>query len=88
MVETETELKLICLRSYNGGEYIDGGFIEYCVTNSIQMEKTNPSAPQQNGAEECMNKTINEKGKSMRLHVGLPPTFWYEVVNTAVYLIN
>ena len=31
MVEIETGLKVKCLRSNNGGEYIDGGFGEYCV---------------------------------------------------------
>ena len=29
MVETKTCLKVKCLRSNNGGEYIDGGFSEY-----------------------------------------------------------
>ena len=29
MVETETGLKVECLRSDNEGEYIDGGFSEY-----------------------------------------------------------
>ena len=32
MVETETGLKVKCLRSDSGGEYIDGGFSEYCAT--------------------------------------------------------
>ena len=40
MVETETSLKLKCLRSDNIGEYIDGGFKEYCVANRIKMENT------------------------------------------------
>ena len=31
MVEIETGLKVKCLRSDNEGEYIDGGFNEYCV---------------------------------------------------------
>ena len=31
MVEIETSLKVKCLRSDNGGEYIDEGFSEYCV---------------------------------------------------------
>ena len=31
MVKTETSLKVKCLRSDNGGEYIDEGFNEYCA---------------------------------------------------------
>ena len=59
-VETETGLKLKCLRSDNGGEYIDRGFKEYCATNGIRIEKTIPRTPQQDGVVEHMNKTINE----------------------------
>ncbi|KAL6332866.1 hypothetical protein AAG906_017135 [Vitis piasezkii] len=49
MVETETGLKVKCLRSDNGGEYIDGGFSEYCAAQGIRMEKTIPRTPQENG---------------------------------------
>ncbi|XP_020580274.1 uncharacterized protein LOC110024569 [Phalaenopsis equestris] len=49
MVETETCLKLKCLRSANGGEYIDGGFKEYCAAQGIIIEKTTLGTPQQNG---------------------------------------
>ena len=45
MVETETGLKVKCLRSDNGGEYIDGGFNEYCVAYGIRMEKTITGTP-------------------------------------------
>ena len=45
MVETETGLKLKCLRLDNGGEYINGGFNEYCVAHGIRMEKSIPATP-------------------------------------------
>nr|POE94056.1 retrovirus-related pol polyprotein from transposon tnt 1-94 [Quercus suber] len=88
MVETETSLKLKCLRSDNGGEYIDGGFNEYCAAQEIKMEKTIPGTPQQNGVAERMNRTLNERSRSMRLHAGLLKTFWANAVSTAAYLIN
>ena len=40
MVKTETDLKVKCLRSDNGGEYIDGGFSEHCAIQGIRMENT------------------------------------------------
>ena len=46
MVEIETHLKVKCLRSDNEGEYIDGGFSEYCAAQEIRMEKTIPGTPQ------------------------------------------
>ena len=45
MVETKTGLKVKCLRSDNGGEYIDGRFCEYCAAQGIRMEKTIPRTP-------------------------------------------
>ncbi|RVW80914.1 Retrovirus-related Pol polyprotein from transposon TNT 1-94 [Vitis vinifera] len=75
-------------RSNNGGEYIDGGFSEHCVAHGIRMEKTIPGTPQQNGVAERMNRTLNERARSMRLHVRLPKTFWADAISTAAYLIN
>ena len=88
MIETEIGLKVKCLRSDNEGEYIDGGFSEYCVAQGIRMEKTIPGIPQQNGVAERMNRTLNERVRSIRLHVGLPKTFWVDAVSTVAYLIN
>ena len=88
MVKTETCLKVKCLRSDNGREYINGGFSEYCPTQGIRMEKTIPGTPQQNGMAECMNRTLNECARSMKLHAGLPKTFWAVAISTASYLIN
>ena len=81
-------MKLKCLRSNNGGEYIDGRFKEYCATNGIRMEKTILGTPQQNGVAKRMNRTINERARSMRLHSGLPKMFWVDAINSADYLIN
>ena len=88
MVENETGLKIKRVRSDNGGEYRDNRFREFCANNGIKMEKTVPMTPQQNGVAERMNRTLNERARSMRIHVGLPKMFWAEAVNTATYLIN
>ena len=88
MVETETGLKVKCLKSDNGGEYINRGFSEYCAAQGIRMEKTIPGTPQQNGVAELMNRTLNERARSMRLYARLPKNFWADAVSTAAYLIN
>ena len=75
MIERETNLKVKCLRSDNGGKYIDGEFSEYCAAHGIRIEKTILGTPQQNGVVEHMNRTLNERAKSMRLHAGLSKTF-------------
>ena len=80
--------KLKCLSSDNGGEYCSHEFEYNCSTNEIHRQKTIPKTPQENGVVECMNRTIMEHARSMRLHVGLPLHMWVEVVNTTIYLIN
>ena len=35
-----------------------------------------------------MNRTLNERARSMRLHAGLPKTFWADAISIATYLIN
>ena len=35
-----------------------------------------------------MNRTLNERARSMRIHCGLPKIFWADAVSTAAYLIN
>ena len=52
------------------------------------MEKTIPGTPQQNGVAEHMNRTLNERARSIRLHAGLPKTLWADADSTAAYLIN
>ncbi|GJZ49983.1 retrovirus-related pol polyprotein from transposon TNT 1-94, partial [Tanacetum coccineum] len=87
-VENETNLRVKCFKSDNGGEYSSREFIEYCAENGIRMLKTVPETPQQNGVAKRMNRTLNERAKSMRLHAGLLKMFWEDSVATAAYLIN
>ncbi|KAE8695627.1 Potassium transporter 10 [Hibiscus syriacus] len=88
MVKNETGMKVKRLRSDNGGEYRNRRFRDFCANNGIKMETTVPMTPQQNGVAERMNRTLNERARSMRIHVGLPKFLWAEAINTAAYLIN
>lgn len=88
LVENETDLKIKCLQSDNGGEYLGDDFKRYCAEAGIKMRKTIPGTPQQNGVAERMNRTLNERARSMRLHAGLPKMFWAEAISTAAFLIN
>ena len=50
--------------------------------------RTVPGKARRNGIAERMNKTLNERARSMRIHCGLPKTLWADVVSTAAYLIK
>ena len=88
MVENETGKKLKCLRSNNGGEYCNHEFEDYYSTNGIHRQNTIPRTPQENEVVGHMNRTIMERARSMRLHVGFPLHMWVEAINTTIYLIN
>jgi len=87
-VETQTSLKIKCLKSDNGEEYDNSQFKEFCSENEIRMIKTVPGTPEQNGVAERMNRTLNERARCMRIQSGFPKVFWANAISTTTYLIN
>ena len=88
MVTNATGFKIQILRSDNGGEYTSKEFSNFCTSQGIIHQFTNPYTPEQNGVSERLNRTVIESAKSMLFHAGLPLRFWAEAVNTATYLHN
>ena len=78
LVETETGKKVKYLRSDNGGEYILKSFVDFCDTKGIKRELTAPYTPPQNGVAERMNRTIQERVRSMLSNAELSNGFWAE----------
>ena len=74
-VENQTSQKMKSLRSDNGGEYDSQEFKDFCVGHGIQITKTVPGRPEQKGIAERMNRTLNERARSVRLHADFPKTF-------------
>jgi len=87
-VENQTDLKVKSLISDNGGEYDSQEFKDFCSEHEIKMIKTIPGTPEQNGVAKRMNRTLNDRARSMRIQSGLPKAFWVEAINTTAYLIN
>ena len=65
LVESKIGKKVKCLRSDNGGEYISKSFQDFCDTKCIKRELIAPYTPPQNGVAKHMNRTIQERFKSM-----------------------
>ena len=86
-VERETEKKIKCIRTDNGGEYI-GPFDAYCKQQGIRHQFTPSKTPQLNGLAERMNRTIVERVRCLLSSAKLRKHFWGEALMTAVYLIN
>ena len=69
-VENQTGLKIKCLKSDNGGEYDKSEFKAFCATEGIRLMRTVSGKAIQNGVARRMNRTLNERSKSMRIHSG------------------
>ena len=87
-VENQTGLKVKCLRSYNGREHDKSEFKAFGAAKGIRLIRTVPGKARQNEIAERMNRTLNERVRSMRIHCGLPKTFWAGAMSTVACLIN
>ena len=81
---TQTGLKLKCLRTDNGGEYISNRISE----NGIMRELRAPYNPASNGVVERYNKTPCERFQCMLSTANLPNAFWVEALPTTMHIIN
>ena len=63
-------------------------FQDFCDAKGIRREFTAPYYPSQNGVSERMNRTIQEKIRSMLSNAELPNGFWAKALATAIHLIN
>ncbi|RVW41165.1 Retrovirus-related Pol polyprotein from transposon TNT 1-94 [Vitis vinifera] len=90
--DTEEKLELVHTDLWGPSPVASLGGSRYYITfiddSSRKDGEDHSWTPQQNGVAERMNITLNERARSMRLHAGLPKTFWADAVSTAAYLIN
>ena len=88
MVELQTGKKLKRLRSDNGGEFLSGKFQDWLSHRGVVQQTTPSYSPQSNGIAERMNRTLQDKARTMLLESGLPGSLWGEVLLTACHLRN
>jgi transposase InsO family protein len=88
MVETQTGLRVKCIRSDRGGEYLSEEMKAFCEQKGILHEVSAPYSPSQNGVAERRQRTIVESARCMLLSSGLPQRFWNEALSAAVHIGN
>ena len=76
------------MESDNEGEYCDGRFEKFSVSQGIYKVKMILRNPHQNGVVKRMNRTILEYSRSVQIHVRLSKQFLADTINTMIYLIN
>ena len=87
-VENETDLKIKCLRSDNGGEFNSKEFNKFCEDHGIKRQYSAPRTPQQNGFVERKNKTIQEAARTMLNEAKIPNNVWRDVIYTTIHILN
>jgi transposase InsO family protein len=88
LVENETEMKIKCLRSYNGGEFTSNDFVEFCEAHRIKRQYAATRTSQQNEVVERKNRQVQEFARIKINGVRLSDNFWREVAYITVYILN
>lgn len=88
MAEAHCNTSLSRLRCDNGGEYTNNEFKNYCKSRGIVMEYVPANSPELNGLSERLNRTFQDKIRSMLLDSGMSSEFWGDVIMVATYLTN
>lgn len=88
MLERQTGHVVKCIRSDNGGEFINTDLATFYQSKGIKSETTVPYTPQQNGKAERLNRTLLDKARPMLADAQLPKSLWAEAIVTANYLRN
>lgn len=87
-VEMESGLKIKCLRTDRGGEFVSSEFNQFCVDVGIKRNLTTAYTPQQNGVVERKNRTLMNMVRSILSCKSIPKKFWPEAAKWSVYVLN
>lgn len=88
MAEAQHGCKISKLRADNGGEYSSNEFKHFCRDKGIQIVYTVAYNPEMNSVSERLNRTLQEKARTMLLASGIEWRFWNEAVKVANYIKN
>ena len=86
--ENEVGKRVKVMRSDNGGEYIDASLETWLKEHGITHQTIPARSPQSNGVAERMNRTLQDRARSMLVGAGLGGGFWAEAISTASYIRN
>ncbi|CAL1397608.1 unnamed protein product [Linum trigynum] len=88
LIEKETGLPIVCLRTDRGGEFMLNLFKGLCEEAGIRRQLTAALTPQQNGVAERKNRTILNMVRCMLDDRKVPASFWPEAVAWTAHVIN
>ena len=81
-------LKVKCIRSDNGGEFISSKFKSILRENQIKHQTCAPYSPHQNGTAERAGLSLFSMARCLLIDDKLPKMLWTYAVMTAAYIRN
>lgn len=79
---------LLTLRTDNGGEYLMNEFKQFCLDKGITLQNTVAYNPEMNGVAERMNRTLNDRSRTILIESKLDKSLWGEAVLYSAYVTN
>ncbi|WVZ63374.1 LOW QUALITY PROTEIN: hypothetical protein U9M48_013011 [Paspalum notatum var. saurae] len=87
-LRNESHKAMRAIRSYNGGEFKNSRFENFCRDLGLEHQFFYPYTPPQNGVVERKNRTLVEMAQMILDEHRNSRRFWAEAVNTACYIAN
>ena len=78
--------KIFYVRIDRGTEYIGGSFLEIMEREKTELDPSPPYTPQLNGLAERINRTIQNKVRSLMCDSGIPSSMWELAVAASVHI--
>lgn len=72
----------------NGREFINRDVIELCKSKGIRILNSVPYNHQQNGKAERLNRTLEDRCRTLLSDSGMPKIFWSEAILYSTYSLN
>lgn len=88
LMENQLGQRLKCVRTDNGGKFVNHAFTRFCHERGIVHQRTTTYSPQQNGVAERMNRTVVKMARAMMASKQVAKKWWAEAVSTAAYVAN
>ena len=88
LIENESNVKVTCIRSDKGTEFLNEVINDFCCSKGIRHQLSAARTPQQNGLAERRNRTLKEASRTMIAECNISEAYWAEAVNSACYTRN
>ena len=88
MVETQAGTKLQVIRSVNGGEFLSLTFTSWLKLHGVTQQTTPPRSAESNGLAKRLNRTLQDKCRTMMVESKVLGYLWAESYDAANTLRN